>query len=130
MPRTAVLAVGFAGLLFLLPSQAHAFCVNDPPKRICLRGDNQPYIVSPEERAIADRCYDPKLAKSNSKIWQEAWKPWLNSERVYIRECVRRLTKTIDDHPYTAPDNPCVNQLISLCEHLIKQDEERVLGLH
>jgi hypothetical protein len=44
----------------------------DPPKRICLRGDNQPYIVSPEERAIADPCYDPKFTKSNSKIWQEA----------------------------------------------------------
>jgi hypothetical protein len=63
MPRTAVIAIGFAGLLFLLPSQAHAFCVNDPPKRICLRGDNQPYIVSPQERAIADRCYDPKFTK-------------------------------------------------------------------
>ena len=118
------------GTTFILASQAEAFCVNDPPRRMCLSGSNQPHIVTQQEKAIADRCYDPRFAKSNPARWAEAWKPWVHSVKPYVRECLRRLAKTIDNHPFTAPDNPCVNELVNLCERLIREDEERVQPLH
>jgi hypothetical protein len=94
-----VLLVGFA---VVLPSQSHGYCVNDPPGRICLHGDNQPRIVTPQEKAIADRCYDrlfTKLSKAEDWRWFQEWQPRLYALKPYVHECILRIMKTIDNHP-------------------------------
>ena len=94
-----VLLVGF---VVVLPSQSHGYCVNDPPGRICLRGDNQPRIVTPQEKAIADRCYDrlfTKLSEAEDWRWFQEWQPRLYALKPYVHECILRIMKTIDNHP-------------------------------
>jgi hypothetical protein len=98
--------------------------------------------LTPQETAIGDQCFDPRLDVQNFNNpqratnlsnewidrWRKSWNQWKSSLNRRMNYCIvySGLVKTTDGHPYVlSPGVPCIQAVMELCEELEEDDAER-----